>query len=75
MGEIRIIEKRFYGIGADGTELYYIEAAGLSTDTKPTTGIVTGSIFWERDASTGAWTAYMYEESSGKWTDREGNEG
>ena len=53
----------------------YIEAAGLSTDTKPTTGIVTGSIFWERDASTGAWTAYMYEETSGKWTDREGNEG
>ena len=53
----------------------YIEAAGLSTDTKPTTGIVTGSIFWECDASTGAWTAYMYEETSGKWTDREGNEG
>ena len=71
---VRIIDSKVIEHRSTG-DTYYIEAAGLSTDTKPTTGIVTGSIFWERDASTGAWTAYMYEESSGKWTDREGNEG
>ena len=27
----------------------YIEAAGLSTDTKPTTNVVTGSLFLEVD--------------------------
>ena len=40
-------------------ELYYIEAAGLSTDEKPTTGIVTGSKFFEVD------TGYEYAFAEG----------
>ena len=45
--------------------LRYIEAAGLSTDTKPTGTIVTGSLFLE--ANTG--DVYVYDESgSGTWT-------
>lgn len=41
----------------------YIEAAGLSTDQKPTTGIVTGSRFLE--VNTGA--IYEFDEVGGTW--------
>ena len=41
----------------------YIEAVGLSTDTKPTEGIVTGSTFIEVD--TGA--TYLFDEVAGEW--------
>ena len=42
----------------------YIEAAGLSTDTKPTVGICTGSLFLE--VNTG--DVYAFEEGdSPKW--------
>lgn len=42
----------------------YIEAAGLSTDTKPTSGIITGSLFLEVDTG----DVYAYDEtSSGTW--------
>ena len=40
-----------------------IEAYGLSTDTKPTTGVITGSVFIEIDTS----SAYFYDEDSGNW--------
>ena len=39
---VRIIEERIY----DGNKRY-IEGVGLSTDTKPTENILTGSIFTE----------------------------
>ena len=52
----------------------YVEAAGLSTEAKPA-DVVTGSIVFLKDASAGTWKAYLYEETSGKWTDKEGNEG
>lgn len=42
----------------------YIEAAGLSTDSKPTAGIVTGSLFME--VNTG--DVYAFDETSdGTW--------
>ena len=41
----------------------YIEAAGLSTDSKPTSGIVTGSVFIE--VNTGK--VYLFDEASGSW--------
>lgn len=40
----------------------YIEAAGLSTDTKPT-DCVTGSVFIEVDTA----NAYLFDEVSGDW--------
>ena len=53
-----IVERQFTG------GLKYIEAAGLSTDTKPTTGIVTGSRFTEADTG----DVYMfYEGDSPAW--------
>ena len=45
--------------------LKYIEAAGLSTDTKPAEGIITGSKFTEVDTG----DVYLFdEENSGTWT-------
>lgn len=45
----------------DGT--YLVEAAGLSTDTKPTRNISTGSLATEQNTG----DVYMYEESSAQW--------
>ena len=42
---------------------YLIEAAGLSTDTKPTRNISTGSLATEQDTG----DVYMYEETSASW--------
>lgn len=54
-----IVEKTFVG------SKKYIEAFGLSTDDKPTSGIVTGSKFTE--VNTG--DVYLFDEtSSGTWT-------
>lgn len=47
-----------------GAAVSYIEAAGLSTDTKPTDGVSTGSMFIEVDTG----KAYLYDEVSG-WTE------
>ena len=45
----------------------YIEAFGLSTDSKPTTGIITGSTFVE------VYTAkvYLFNESASAWVEVE----
>jgi hypothetical protein len=41
---VRVIVERMFD-----AQTKYIEASGLSTDTKPTEGIVTGSLFLEVD--------------------------
>lgn len=58
---IRIIVDRPY------TEsLRYIEAAGLSTDAKPTGTIITGSLFMEADTG----KVFVYDETGGgAWTE------
>ena len=45
-------------------DLKYIEWYGLSTETKPTIGIVTGSFAYETDTG----DAYFFEETTGTWT-------
>ena len=57
------MRKDFYGVDTEGHERYYIEAFGLSTDTKPTTGIVTGSVFVEVDTA----KAFLFDEENGEW--------
>ena len=47
-----------------GGDKKYIEAAGLSTDTKPTDGIITGSMFLEVD--TGG--VHGFDEVASKWS-------
>ena len=45
---------------SEETYVRYIEASGLSTDTKPTNGIATGSLFLEVDTG----DVYAYDEES-----------
>jgi hypothetical protein len=46
-------------------EHHYIHAVGLSTDTKPTTGIITGSKFVAVDTGAG----YLFDETAGEWNE------
>ena len=55
---IRTLKSRFYD-----DELTLVELAGNSADTKPTTGIVTGSVFHEVDTG----KTYMYDEDATEW--------
>ena len=45
----------------------YIEAFGLSTDTKPTTNIITGSVFVEVDTG----KVYLFNETASAWVEVE----
>ena len=55
---VRITEKKFIKTG----NIYY-EFAGLSTDEKPTNGVVTGSLFLEVDTG----DVYAYDEEGEEW--------
>ena len=44
----------------------YIEAAALSTDSKPTADIVTGSVLVTVDDGKG----YLFNETSGQWIEQ-----
>ena len=44
----------------------YIEAAGLSTDSKPTENIVTGSVFLEVNTGKG----FLFNETAGTWVEQ-----
>lgn len=48
-------------------ETNYVEAMGLSTDVKPTSGICTGSIFIEVDTG----KAYFFDEDNVVWYSKE----
>lgn len=58
---IRILNERVF----DGDKKY-VEAAGLSTDSKPTAGIVTGSLFMEAD--TGDVYVFYEDTTTPAWT-------
>ena len=44
----------------------YIEAAGLSTDSKPTADLVTGSVLVTVDNGKG----YLFNETAGEWVEQ-----
>lgn len=46
-----------------------IQVFGLSTDEKPSTGVLTGSVFFEIDTT----DVYFYDEDSGDWLKAGGN--
>ena len=48
-------------------ERHYIHAVGLSTDAKPTTGIITGSKFVAVDTGAG----YLFDETTGEWNENQ----
>lgn len=63
---VRILTQRIFDADKN-----YIDAAGLSTDDKPTEGIVTGSVF--REVDTG--DVYMFDEVGGTWSKTGGGGG
>lgn len=48
----------------------YIEAAGLSTDTKPAEKVATGSVYMEVDTG----KVYFYNETAEEWTEIGGSD-
>jgi hypothetical protein len=50
----------------DNTGVKYVTIFGASSETKPTTGIITGSVFVEVDTG----KAYLYNESSSTWIEQ-----
>jgi hypothetical protein len=57
---VRGILSEWVGVSDEGGPLYYGEYFGLSTDTKPTDGIVTGSKFTEVDTG----KVYLFDEEA-----------
>ena len=56
---VRILKDQIFA-----EDVHYIKAAGLSTDVKPTAGIITGSRFTEADTG----DEYMFAEgASPQW--------
>lgn len=58
---IRTIESKL-----TDTNRAYVELAGLSTDTKPTDGLATGSIFTEVDTG----TVFFFNDASDTWVEQ-----
>lgn len=50
--------------GGDNKE--YVEYTCLASDTKPTTGIITGSICVEVDTG----TVFFFDETAGEWVEQ-----
>lgn len=59
------ILKNEFNSWEDGVPKGYVEIACTSTDTKPTTGIVTGSTAIEADTG----KTFVFDEASAKWTE------
>ena len=49
-------------------ETKYAEMFGLSTDTKPTSGLITGSLFVEVDTG----KVYLFNEDASTWGEQGG---
>ena len=62
---MRVLEARLLDYDSNGTPINYKKIAGLSTETKPTTGVCTGSEFFEVDTGK---TNY-FEETNTEWID------
>lgn len=58
---IRTIESKL-----TDTNRAYAELAGLSSDTKPTDGLATGSIFTEVDTG----TVFFFDDASDTWVEQ-----
>ena len=64
---IRILDVKDF----DSDPAKYYKIAGLSTDTKPTASVSTGSVFIEVDTG----LVYLYDEESMEWFEVENGNG
>lgn len=55
---MRVIERKWMESGKD-----YVEMAGTSTESKPTEGLVTGSLFLEVDTG----VVHAFDETTETW--------
>lgn len=46
---MKTLKKQLFGYASDGSALFFARIAGLSSETKPTTDLVSGSEFLEVD--------------------------
>ena len=61
---VTYVEKRLYSWMPENVQKFICQIACLSTDTKPTENIVTGSTAIEVDTG----NFYLFDESSSTWT-------
>lgn len=62
---MRELVKRAYA-DENNVNLFYVELAGNSDETKPTTGIIDGSICTETDTG----KVFFFNEDSGDWVEQ-----
>ena len=62
---VRIILQKINVYGDINNYKNYIEAAGSSTDDKPTENIVSGSLFMESDTG----KVFVFDEGTNNWTE------
>ena len=65
---MRYLEKLFFGYDNDGKPEYLAEIAGLSTDSKPTASLVSGSKFIE--VNTGKEFVLDAESDTAAWHEK-----
>lgn len=61
---MRVLVDNYFSNDA-GTPKHYVEIAGDSNDSKPTTGIIGGSLFMETDTG----KVYIFDENTSTWTE------
>lgn len=65
---MKTLKEQLFGYDSDGNKLCFSKFAGLSTETKPTTGLVSGSEFIEVD--TGKEFVLNAESNPAEWNER-----
>lgn len=63
---VRIVKVSAFFDGEDNALLDLVDVACLSTDTKPTAGIATGSVCIEADTG----NVFIFDEESGDWVEQ-----
>lgn len=64
---VRILSREIIEHDSEDGFIEYIEAAGLSTDSKPTDNVATGSIYIAVDTG----KVYMFNEAASAWVEHQ----
>ena len=71
---MKTLKKRLFGYDAAGKDVYYVELAATSSETLPTSGIVSGSravqvdtgkqLVFDGESGTPAWTEVIFPNAA-----------